>query len=217
MGITPSFPTEHPFILPIVANELETTCPSKTPAFPLHACRFTYVSKASCWMSFHRYTRLGDPSRNLGCNASTFIRTYPTKPSPLVIFTIGASISESQNFARPFLSCSIISDPYAREPSWINFAILVPFHHHVCPSSTITAIPSCALPSYHTLLRFGNDDKEAVLTASLGDRYKCSPSQGICLAPPSAFPGCGYDEAVHRIPPAGGFILHRPSPQPCQR
>lgn len=99
-----------------------------------------------------------------------------------MIFTIGASISESQNFARPFSSCSIISDPCAREPSWINFAILVPFHHHVCPSSTITAIPSCAFPSHHTLLRFGNDDKEAVFTATLGERYKCCPIPGGLLS-----------------------------------
>ena len=45
VGITSSLHTQHPFILPIVANELETTCPSKTPAFPLRACRFTYCER----------------------------------------------------------------------------------------------------------------------------------------------------------------------------
>ncbi|KAI9464998.1 hypothetical protein BJY52DRAFT_754081 [Lactarius psammicola] len=35
-------------------NELDSTCPSKTPAFPLRAFHFTYsASKASCSMSFH--------------------------------------------------------------------------------------------------------------------------------------------------------------------
>lgn len=141
-------------------NELDKTCLSKTPGFPLRTFHFTYfVSKASCPMDFHEGpSGIGDvmplSSMVYISHSDAFNKTFTPVGD---LYNRGFDI-QSQQIAAPVVV--VFHHSCARVSSRDHSALLVPFHHHVCSSPS----PNLCHPGQDALLRtrFGNNFRGCV-------------------------------------------------------